>query len=145
MCDADVDNSLDSGAPGRPEERSGVLYGQVVVDALVGEAHPVGVVERGDAFERLDQANLIVEVERANLDRSTRCPVGVPGQGADLATRVSERLGDGLARVAEGSGHRIETGIGHASGPKSRSGICGHDVSFGGANALKAPSIVTSC
>ena len=80
--DADVHDALDSGPACRLEERSGVLHGQAVVDPLMGEAHPVGVIERGDTFERRDQANLVVEVEWTNLNggparRRLGCPVRV--------------------------------------------------------------------
>ena len=67
MRDGHVDDPLDARPARRVEERAQVGHGPVVIGCAVGEADPVGVVERGRALERGGQAEHVVEVERADV------------------------------------------------------------------------------
>ena len=118
--DADVHDPLDPRVPGRAEEDPRVLDRLVVVGAVVGEAHPIRVVQRGRAFERGDEPDRIIEVERSNVDRRTaRRPLGMSGHGAHTPTRRDQLPGDGAPRIAERSSHEIEAGVGDLFVPRA--------------------------
>jgi hypothetical protein len=65
--DADVHDPLYAGALRRPEQGPGVGDGQLVIDPAMGEPDPVRVVKRRHPLERRHQAQLIVEIEEADL------------------------------------------------------------------------------
>ncbi len=113
MGDAHVDDPLDPGPLGRLEEGARVHDGQVVIDLSAGEAHPVRVVEGGGAPERLDQGELVVEVEGTYCFDGvvTGGPVRMPGDGPHPATPFGECTGDGRSGVAERTGHDVEPGV----------------------------------
>src|SRR5665213_185659 len=104
MGDAHVDYSLDPCSSGCVEQTPGVGHGQVVVDPVVGEADPVGVVEGGGTLEGFDEPELIVEIERTDVDgRAIGGPTRVPGDRPDMAAPFEKGAGDGSARIAEGT------------------------------------------
>ena len=70
--DAHMDDPLHAGPLGGLEERAGVGHRHVVIDSVVGEPDPVGVVQRGRSLQRSNQLEVVVEVERSHA--RSRCP-----------------------------------------------------------------------
>src|SRR6266550_1537427 len=85
-----------------------------MVDAAVGEPHPVGVVQRPGAAHRLGERRGIGEVQRPDLDAARqaglRDSAGMAGERAHPPARCLQLLRDGRAGVAERPGHHVEAG-----------------------------------
>src|SRR5580704_10297633 len=92
-----------------------------MINAIVGEANPVGVVEGGHSLERAAELHRIVKVQGMGLDlRGLRRTFGMPRERSHAAAGTQESAGDGPAGIAEGSGDGIDAGV-VAAGLRSRS------------------------
>src|SRR5665213_577064 len=79
----------------------------------MGEPHPVGVEQSGRTLKRLDQSELIIEVERTNLDVGiVVAALWMSGHRSDSASTVDQRLSDSSTRIAECPGHHVQSGVG---------------------------------
>src|ERR1022692_1456294 len=145
--DADVHDALNAGEARGVKERPGVSDRQFVIDSIVRKAHPVRVVQGGHAFERFDQANVVVEVQAPHFDfRTVGCPIGVARQGTDMATGVDEGTRNGLSGITESPGDDVETSVRRARRPFGSGEVSSHAVGGDvGVKALSAPSSTTSC
>ena len=114
--DAHVHDALHAGPARRVEQRPRVLDGLLVARRAVREPHPVGVVQRRDAFEVAHQRRQVREVEGPHLDGRRRVGVlRMARERADRATVVEQAPRDGAAAVAERAGHGVESGVGARS------------------------------
>ena len=123
-----MDDLAHAGPARRVEQGARVLHRQGVIDAAVGKADPVRVVEGRDPLERRGQGRRVVEVEGPHLDLS----LVRPRSGCPVSVRTRRPLGpqmagDGSARVAEGAGDDVEAGVGTGPGSGRGGGIgsCG--------------------
>ena len=98
-----------TGLESRPQEHARVRDCAVEGGGAVGEADPVGVVERLRARERLPERTLVAELELGALD-----PLGegiarrVPtGQGSHRPAAAEQFLGDRATGVGERAGDDV--------------------------------------
>ena len=129
--DAHVDHALDAGATGGVEQGAGILDSPLVVARAVGEADPVGVVERGRAAHAGDHPGKIVEVEWMDVDvLVVTGALRMAGERRHPPALPDQLGGDGPTRIAEGSGDDVESGVGQ--GAPARLSACGygHGVSL---------------
>ena len=107
--DADVHDPANAGRASGPQENARVRDGAVEGGDAVGEADPVGVVERLGAGERLPERALIAELGPGALDPlgeriAWRIP---PRQGPHRAAAAEQLLGERTTGVGERAGNDI--------------------------------------
>src|SRR5580692_3684275 len=83
-----------------------------MINAVVGKANPVGVVQGGHSLERAAEFHRILKVQGMGLDlRGLRRTFGMPREGSHTAAGAQQSAGNGLAGIAEGSGDGIGAGV----------------------------------
>ena len=104
-----MNDPLDPRLPGGIEKHAAVADRVGKLEAAMIEPHPIGVVERRDAAERLDELFRLVEVERRGRQRPRRTGWAARrvGQRPHGASPIEQPPGDLPARVAIGAGDDV--------------------------------------